>query len=253
LNSNLFIGLNRIHLERVDSTNNYARQLVRDKMPVEGTVVTASAQTEGRGQRTNSWYAEPDMNLTASYILRPAFLAAKDQFMLSASVALAVFDVVKRISGFETVKIKWPNDILVNERKIAGILIENSLRGMVLDYSIVGIGINVNQTEFPKGLLATSLASETARSYQVNRVLTDLNSDLEKYYLQLRQGDHRSILSQFNGNLFAFGEVRKLMVNGREDDFTILGARPSGELQLEDSNGRNSLHQHHEIVWNLNG
>jgi BirA family biotin operon repressor/biotin-[acetyl-CoA-carboxylase] ligase len=251
LNSNLFIGLNRIHLERVDSTNNYARQLVRDKMPVEGTVVTATAQTEGRGQRTNSWYSEPDLNLTASYILRPAFLAAKDQFMLSASVALAVFDVVKRISGFETVKIKWPNDILVNERKIAGILIENSLRGMVLDHSIVGIGINVNQTEFPKGLLATSLASVTARPYQVDRVLTDLNSDLEKYYLQLRQGDHRSILSQFNGNLFAFGEVRKLMVNGCEDNFRVLGARPSGELQLEDSNGRNSLHQHHEIVWNL--
>jgi len=251
LNSNLFIGLNRIHLERVDSTNNYARQLVRDKMPVEGTVVTASTQTEGRGQRTNSWFSEPDLNLTASYILRPAFLAAKDQFMLSASVALAVFDAIKRISGSENVKIKWPNDILVSDRKIAGILIENSLRGMTLDHSIVGIGINVNQTEFPKGLIATSLACETGKTHELEHVLSDLNSGLEKYYLQLRQGDHRSILSQFNTNLFGFDEERTLTVNGTEASFRILGARPSGELQLEDANGRNSLHQHHEIVWNL--
>lgn len=249
----LFMGQNRVHLLETDSTNNYARALVRDKMPIEGTVVTADKQTDGRGQRSNSWVTEPHLNLTCSYILRPAFLAAKDQFLLSASVALAVFDLVSDEIEGNLVKIKWPNDILVGEKKIAGILIENSLRGANLDNSIVGIGLNVNQTELPDGINATSLKSVLYRNLDVEVVLSRLNSKLEKRYLQLRQGQHQSILSQFNQNLFAFDEERTMKVNGYESQYIIRGARPSGELQLEDIDGKNSLHQHHEIEWNLKG
>jgi len=248
---NLFIGLNRIHLSETDSTNNYARTLVRDKLPIEGTVVTADKQTNGRGQRSNSWVTEPKSNLTCSYILRPAFLAAKDQFMLSASIALAVFDLVCDEVKDQPVKIKWPNDILVGEKKIAGILIENSLRGMNLDHSIVGIGLNVNQTVFPNGINGTSLKSILNRSFEIDDVLSWLNSKLEKRYLQLRQGQPQAILSQFNQNLFAFEEERTLKLNGAENRFIIRGVRPSGELQLEHSDGKNSIHQHHEIEWNL--
>lgn len=248
---NLFIGSTTVRLETVDSTNNYARQLIRDKMPIEGTLVVANEQTAGRGQRVNSWVTQANLNFTGSYILRPAFLAAKDQFMLSAAVALAVFDVISEQLEAETVKVKWPNDILVNGKKIAGILIENSIRGNNLDNSIVGIGINVNQTDFPEGLNATSLKAITDKEFDLSEFIPMLNSKLEKRYLQLRQGQHSTILSQFNQNLFAFDEERTLTVNGKEDTFKILGARPSGELQLEDTNGRNSLHQHHEIVWNL--
>lgn len=251
MTENLFIGSTIIRLERVDSSNNYARALIRDKMPIEGTLIVADEQLEGRGQRSNQWHSEPKLNFTGSYILRPAFLAAKDQFMLSASVALAVFDMVSEILMEETVKIKWPNDILVNGKKIAGILIENSLRGSNLDNSIVGIGINVNQTEFTEGLNATSLKTISGNFFDLNELIPILNSKLEKRYLQLRQGQHSAILSQFNQNLFAFDEERTLTVNGKQDTFRILGARPSGELQLEDAQGRNSLHQHHEIVWNL--
>ena len=248
---NLFIGQNRVHLLETDSTNNYARTLVRDKMPIEGTVVTTDKQTNGRGQRSNSWLAEPSSNLTCSYILRPAFLAAKDQFMLSAAVALSIFDLISDESSEQPVKIKWPNDILVGEKKIAGILIENSLRGSNLDHSIVGIGLNVNQTAFQYGLNATSLKSVLEKDVDIEEVLSRLNSRLEKRYLQLRQGQHQAILSQFNQNLFAFEEERMLKVNGEENLFIIRGARPSGELQLQHSDGRNTLHQHHEIEWFL--
>lgn len=250
---NLFIGRNRVHLVETGSTNNYARLLVRDKMPIEGTVVTTDYQTNGRGQRTNSWVTEPNSNLTCSYILRPAFLAAKDQFLLSASVALAVFDLVSDVVDDNLVKIKWPNDILIGEKKISGILIENSLRGMNLDNSIVGIGLNVNQTEFADEINATSLKSELNLNFDVEVILSRLNSKLGKRYLQLRQGQHQSILSQFNQNLFAFDEERTIKVNGNENKFIIRGARPSGELQLEHIDGKNSLHQHHEIEWNLKG
>ncbi|MFM1877066.1 MAG: hypothetical protein RL266_2803 [Bacteroidota bacterium] len=250
MTENLFIGSTVIRLERVDSSNNYARALIRDKMPIEGTLVLADEQLEGRGQRSNKWYSEPELNFTGSYILRPAFLAAKDQFMLSASVALAVLDLISEILQEETVKIKWPNDVLVNGKKIAGILIENSLRGNNLDNSIVGIGINVNQTGFAEGLNATSLKATSNKEFDLDELISVLNSKLEKRYLQLRQGQHQPILSQFNQNLFGFDEEKMLTVNGNEGIFRILGARPSGELQLEDPNGRNSLHQHHEIVWN---
>lgn len=218
-------------------------------MPIEGTVIIADEQIEGRGQRSNLWLTEPKKNLTCSYILKPVFLAAKNQFSLSAAVALALYETVSEFLPENAVKIKWPNDILVDGKKIAGILIENSLRGSNLETSIVGIGLNVNQTNFPKGLNATSLKSITKEELNIDDVLNALNSHLEKQYLRLRQGDLPSILSELNRNLFGFGEARTLKINGKEEVVTILGARPSGELQLQHKDGSNTLHQHHEIEW----
>lgn len=247
----LFIGSTVVRLEQVDSSNNYAQELVRDKMPIEGTVIVAKEQTSGRGQRSNSWVTEPQKNLTCSYILKPAFLAAKDQFMLSAVVAMAVYKTVSSFVPQAEVKVKWPNDILVGKKKIAGILIENSLRGRNLATSIVGIGLNVNQTDFPKELNATSLKTLSGTKATIEEVLNELNAHLEKRYLQLRQGDLKGILSELNHNLFGFNEQRLLTINGKNERVTILGARPSGELQLQHEDGSNTLHQHHEIGWNL--
>lgn len=251
MTKSLFIGSTIIHLERVDSSNNYARELVRDKMPIEGTVIVVNEQTAGRGQRANSWVTEPKKNLTCSYILRPAFLAAKDHFMLSAAVALAVFDTVSECVPTNDVKIKWPNDVLVNGKKVAGILIENSLRGNNIDHSIIGVGLNVNQTDFPKGLNATSLRTLSETETTIEEVLDQLNTHLEKHYLRLRQGDLQQTLSNLNRNLFGFNEQRLLKINGEDELVTILGARPSGELQLQHQDGSNTLYQHHEIGWNL--
>ena len=251
MTKSLFIGSTVIRLSRVASTNNYARELVRDKLPIEGTVIIAKEQTEGRGQRSNTWVTEPKKNLTCSYILKPVFLAAKNQFMLSAAVALAIFDTISEFLPENHVKIKWPNDLLVDGKKIAGILIENSLRGSSLETSIVGVGLNINQTDFPKGLNVTSLKSITREELKIDEVLNALNSHLEKQYLRLRQGDLPSILSELNRNLFGFEETRTLKINGKEEAVTILGARPSGELQLQHQDGSNTLHQHHEIEWAL--
>lgn len=225
--------------------------MVRDKMPIEGTVITTDSQLEGRGQRSNRWLSEPGLNLTCSYVLRPAFLAAKDQFLLSACVALAVFDVVSNQVPNNPVSIKWPNDVLVGEKKIAGILIENSLRGSKLDHSIVGVGLNVNQSDFPEGIRATSFRSLLQKELEIEQILNELNSALEKRYLQLRQDHQRAILQEFNKHLFAFEQSRILTVNDQTDKFIVRGVRPSGELQLEHADGKNTLHQHHEIEWNL--
>jgi len=251
LTKNLFIGSTVFRLERVDSSNNYARTLLRDKMPIEGTVIVADEQTEGRGQRSNLWVTEPKKNLTCSYILKPVFLAAKDQFMLSAAVALAVSETVSEFIPIKRVQIKWPNDVLVDKKKIAGILIENMLRGMNLENSIVGIGLNVNQIEFPNGLNATSIQLNSEKETELEAVLQLLNTRLEKYYLQIREGRFGHILSQLNTNLFGIGEKRSLTVNGLAETVSVIGVRHTGELELEREDGSRTLHQHHEIGWNL--
>ncbi|MFC2175999.1 biotin--[acetyl-CoA-carboxylase] ligase, partial [Bacteroidota bacterium] len=212
---NLFIGLNTIHLPCVDSTNNYARELVHDKMPIEGTLIIADEQTIGKGQRENSWVSEAKMNLTGSYILNPVFLAAQNQFFLSVVVALAVSDLVSLfLANEESVKIKWPNDILVNNQKIAGILIENTLQGAHIEASIVGIGLNVNQIEFQNELNATSLKLISAKSFELKTVIQQLNKTLEQYYLRLKAGRKTELLALMNQRLWQGGNWIQLKLNG---------------------------------------
>ncbi len=244
------MGSNLIRLRRVDSTNNYARNLIRDKTAIEGTVVMADEQTDGRGQRSNLWLTEPEKNLTCSYILRPVFLAAKDQFMLSATVALAVFDTVSYFLPNNEVKIKWPNDVLIDGKKVAGILIENTLRGSMIETSIAGIGLNVNQNTFQPELNATSLALVLNDEFELETVLDKLNKHLEKHYLQLREGNFVPISTKFNDCLFGIGQKMTLTLNGKKEDVKILGVNRSGELELERADDSSTHHQHHEIAWN---
>lgn len=135
-----------IVVDSVDSTNSYIKQLTD---AAHATVVACREQTAGRGQRGNHWEAEPGKNLTFSLLIRPTGISAANQFSISRAVALGIVDVVKRHLGPDSdVAVKWPNDIYVGDRKICGILIENSLTGSVIVRSIIGVGLNVNQTEF---------------------------------------------------------------------------------------------------------
>ncbi|MCM1483829.1 MAG: biotin--[acetyl-CoA-carboxylase] ligase [Muribaculaceae bacterium] len=136
-----------IRLDSVPSTNSYMSALPPDTPA--GTVVTAAEQSAGRGQRGNSWEAAPGQNLTLSVLLRPASVTAREQFMVSEAVALAVVHTVRHyLSDSYPVTVKWPNDIYVRDLKICGILIENTLTGSGIDRSIAGIGLNVNQERF---------------------------------------------------------------------------------------------------------
>lgn len=137
-----------IWLDSVDSTNDEARRRISalDNL----SVLSASEQTGGRGQRENKWHSEPDRNLTFSIILKNPPVRAADQFCISEITAVTLVDFLSR-HGIEA-DIKWPNDIYVSGNKICGILIENSLKGQIIDWSIIGIGLNVNQFNFPVNL-----------------------------------------------------------------------------------------------------
>ena len=142
----LFVGQNIIYLPTCQSTNDETLQFLADGTAYEGDMVVTDGQTQGRGQRGNQWIAQSGQNLTFSLVLQPTFLLASEQFWLNMAVSLAVYD---SLSPFipAGLRIKWPNDIYVNDRKMGGILIENALQGYNLAHSVVGIGLNINQTQ----------------------------------------------------------------------------------------------------------
>ncbi|MBL7883411.1 MAG: biotin--[acetyl-CoA-carboxylase] ligase, partial [Bacteroidia bacterium] len=139
----LFVGQNSIHLQSVDSTNSYATEMLRQISLPDGTLFYSFNQQNGRGQRGNEWESEPMKNVALSYVLYPKFMDANKQFLLTKVIALGVADLLTAIFKNESivaeVKVKWPNDIYVNNQKIAGVLIENTIRDSLVQSSIVGI------------------------------------------------------------------------------------------------------------------
>ena len=140
------IGIKIIKLDEIDSTNNYTSKLLANSNVIEGTVVVAKAQSSGRGQLSNQWESEYGKNILASFVFYPKFLPVQQQFLLSKVIALGVRDLLTLF--VDKVKVKWPNDIYIDNKKVAGILIENSIMGHTLESSIAGVGININQTVF---------------------------------------------------------------------------------------------------------
>ncbi|MEZ4885518.1 MAG: biotin--[acetyl-CoA-carboxylase] ligase [Chitinophagales bacterium] len=202
----LFIGKVLIHLDKIDSTNKYATQLLKNEQVREGTIISTAYQLEGKGQRGNTWLSDEGQNITLSIVLYPNFLMAYQQFLLSQSVALGVQSFATEILG-EGVCVKWPNDIYYRDRKITGILIENSLSGKNIASSIVGIGINVNQIHFPSSLQsATSFHQITGRHYDLLQLIQQLAQHIEARYLQLRAMRFDEIRHDYLTKLYRFEE-----------------------------------------------
>ena len=169
--------------QTIDSTNNCARAIANVGGP-EGIVVIAEEQTAGKGRLGRRWLANPNENLTFSLVLRPSVTAeAMNQMPLFVGVALA--EAIEKATGIRA-ECKWPNDILLNRKKVAGILVESSLAHNLVEYVVVGIGVNVNQTEFPPDLAgkATSLRLETRREFDRGALFKDILTALEALYTQ---------------------------------------------------------------------
>ncbi|NUQ16629.1 MAG: biotin--[acetyl-CoA-carboxylase] ligase [Flavobacteriales bacterium] len=194
------IGSVRIELATVDSTNKHAADLLRLTEVQHGTVILAHEQTQGRGQRDRSWHSEPGLDLTFSVVLRPAGLAAGHQFVLAQFAALAVRDALLR-SGLQDVQVKWPNDVLVGPRKVAGILIQNELQGGLVRHAVVGIGLNVNQeaSDFAGELAesATSLQLATGKPWPADELLNDVVEHYRAGYQVLLEGGVEKLRQQY--------------------------------------------------------
>ena len=237
-------NINILKLDSCNSTNTRLAEIAGE-MP-HATVLTTREQTAGRGQRGNTWEAEPGKNLTFSLLLRPEGVAARDQFYISEAVALGIKDALKHYLPNREVAIKWPNDIYVDDKKICGILIENTLSGNNIGRSIAGIGLNVNQTEFmsdaPNPVSMTQLSGATYDLDEVmTRIVTSILERLEQpndtrhcdYMESLRYRQGANYIDTATGEMFFA---------------TISDVATTGHLSLTDSNGATRVYAFKEVT-----
>ncbi|MFT4532922.1 MAG: BirA family biotin operon repressor/biotin-[acetyl-CoA-carboxylase] ligase [Saprospiraceae bacterium] len=243
------IGNNHIRLNRVNSTNRYAIDMIAKSKPIEGTVISASFQYEGRGQIGRFWESEAEKNITCSTILRPDFLEASDQFQLNIAVSLAIHDFISHFLTNKEVKIKWPNDIYVGDKKIAGILLQNSLKGKLISSTIVGTGVNINQINFSEDVFnPTSIALELEEEQDLELMFAWLFRFLSKRYLQLKNDQIDSLKSEYLDNFFRKGIWSKFSNESEEIwQGKILGVDESGRLQIEERTGELKVFNFREV------
>lgn len=230
----LFVGKVLLHFQELDSTNSHAQELLAKSKPVEGTIVLASAQPQGRGQHGSRWESEPGKNLTLSLILYPDFLPAWRNFVLNKAVSLAVRDCIAAFLPQKNVAIKWPNDIYVGDKKIGGILIQNTLKQSMIASTIIGIGLNINQTQFSAAVPnPTSLQLESGSEFALETVLAALAQRLEQYYLQLRAGNWEQLDIFYLQRLYRLGTNSVFQrIDGTVFRGVITGISDSGRLQI---------------------
>lgn len=227
----LFHDKKLIHLQEIDSTNEYAKLLIKELTYVsEGTTIIAKNQLHGRGQMGSSWESNPNQNLTFSVIISPKMLVV-EQFQISKIVALALVGFLNQL-GIKNISIKWPNDIYIKEKKIAGILIENILKINKIEHSIVGIGLNVNQVNFTTKN-ATSLQLITSQAYDLNSLLARFLEILERNYFLLKSNQHTVINEAYLKNLLGFQIERKFSTSTEQFKAIITGVSSMGKLQLK--------------------
>lgn len=230
------IGKKIIRLESVDSTNNYAANVIRNGKAEHGTVILAVEQYAGKGQRNAQWLAAPGENLTFSLIWDEVNLSVDQQFDITRFISLAMVELLRRYAI--DVEIKWPNDILFEGKKIAGILIENQIQGMLIRRSVIGIGLNVNQNHFD-GLNAISMALIKGRKYVTDDVLFSFCEVLNHM-----TKDGRSIPLGLQESY-----LNKLYCLNREAVYqTSSGVEFNGIITGVDRNGRLEVDNNGEIV-----
>lgn len=217
------------------STNTLGMQLLSDGAE-EGTVVITDAQTQGRGQKGTIWTSSPGENLTVSLLLRPRQIEGR-LFALTQVVAIALRDIIAALVPQEEVLIKWPNDILLNKRKVAGVLVENQWEGSLLKGSVIGMGINLNQVDFGKeiGQQATSLALVSGMPVDRKICLWSLLDRLEDEVTAMYRGEHpgRKYLSM----LYGYQEPVPLKWKDGQGSYPVLGVNRHGHLAIQLSGG----------------
>ena len=234
-------------LDTIDSTNSEALRRLPEL--AGGTVLAAREQTEGRGQRGNTWFTEPGKNLTFSIVLKQLPLQAARSVRLNYLTSVAVASFLE--SHGVKAAIKWPNDIYVEGRKICGMLIENTLGpgGQVMA-SVIGIGINMNQTAFPQLANATSLALCTGKEYELEPALEEFLGVFESWLPRL---DSEELSAAYSARLFRRGlsALYHDLLTDRQYRGVILGVEPDGRLHIRDEQGKDLFYRFKEVSYIL--
>ncbi|CAN5605960.1 biotin--[acetyl-CoA-carboxylase] ligase [soil metagenome] len=232
----LFTGRKVVRLEETGSTNRFMNELIQKEALPEGTVVMADYQASGQGLGGTKWHSEPGSNLLMSVVFRPEFLPVKKIYLVSKAIALAIKDFLSE-EGLPA-KIKWPNDIYIDNGKICGVLIENSLRGNMVLQSVCGIGLNVNQQIFPGEIPnAVSMKMVTGKTFSLDECRNKLCRQLEKRYLQIKDQNFNLINNDYLKSLHRFYEMGDFESGGEKFTAQIIDVEDEGRLVIKKDNG----------------
>jgi BirA family biotin operon repressor/biotin-[acetyl-CoA-carboxylase] ligase len=247
------IGLPFTELTEVDSTNIYAMNQVKTNMAGHGAAFLAQKQWAGKGQMGKVWEAESGQNILLSVVLDPKKLVFNgselEPSIVSMLIAVGCFNFFITYAGDET-RIKWPNDIYWRDRKAAGILIENSFRGPIWQWSVAGMGVNINQTEFGTGLQkAVSLKQMTGKTFQVPALAKELCNHIEAALQMVVDKGPGTLLELYNNALYKKGEQVQLDIEGKKITATICRVLSNGHLEIETENGSKQSHALGAIKW----
>ena len=235
------VGKKLFVFESIDSTNSCAKTLAETGTP-EGTVVLADHQTSGKGRLGRAWISEPGCNLLFSIVLRPT-LPKESSGLLAFFSAVFIARALEKISH-HPVECKWPNDILINGKKCCGILLENSFTHDTLDFSVVGIGINVNQPTFDGDLneRATSLFREYGTKIDRTKFVQTLLREADTLLPSLKKGETKNIMDQWNQRCTMFGKPVTVSHGDDVVSGTALGLNGAGGLIIDTPAGQSTFY-----------
>lgn len=227
--------LNVIYFDELDSTNAHLKSNISEYK--HGDCIVANHQTAGRGQLGTEWVSKPHENVMCSFLVDWSKVKIVDQFQISKLVAIVVLSEIKALLPDHEVKIKWPNDIYIEDHKVAGILIENTLNHIYVDKSIIGIGINANQVKFPdfNGKKVTSLRNMLdGEEVNIYELIKRIGDDLMQEVAFGRIHDSKTLNRVYLNHLLGYRQERRFTDKDGEFTGIIKGIDPQGRLMIED-------------------
>ena len=227
----VFVGKKAFFLPSCHSTNEMASILLTNKQQLNGTVIYTDYQSKGKGQRGNSWESNDGQNILISIILDTKFVEPSDFFNLTIITSLAIHELLKDYLK-DDIKIKWPNDLIYRNKKIGGILIENYIKQNVIEWCIVGVGLNINQKKFHEKN-AVSLANICGQKFDREELTNLLLQKVEAKYFQLQKGKIKKLRKEYLANLYWKDKIHVFQSDGTFFNGRIIDVEPSGKLKIE--------------------
>lgn len=241
----------RIHLPQTTSTNSLAMEMhTRGEISMP-TILSTDFQTDGKGQEPNAWHSEAGKNLLFSMVIQPENLHPARQFMLTKAVSLGICDALAGVLPYENIRVKWPNDIYADDKKMGGILISNTISGQDITLSIIGIGLNVNQANFPEWI-PNPVSVKQLLGMQADResLLAKLEMAITERLNMLNQATGESKLDEdYLEMLYQLHDWKFYRISGEEILGSISGVNEYGHLQLDTNDGRQLSCDLKEVVF----
>lgn len=245
----IYNTLNYIFLGTASSTNDVAKERIHKHNGNHGLVIQSAFQVEGRGRQDNVWESEDGKNLLVSFVVEPTQFLPSQQFIINQLISTVVCDFVQEKTKSKNVTIKWPNDIYVENRKIAGILIENIILGEKMTHCIIGIGLNVNQIEFKNAPNPISLKQITHQNYDIKIVAHEL---AEKFFSKFDLFDFEQLnplRNHYTKSLYQYNKKQRFSIDNKELNAIILGVTDCGMLRLGFNDGTENIYELNSIKY----